>query len=164
MILTPYIFLFPIVWDGIIPIVDYTNYLILGITVALAWELPSKPPSEIIEELKDKLNDGSLGLHRNDTVNKIKYIDIPSINNKYQIPSFYKPSKTKSYYFNKNWKTNDYLLYNNEVKTHPQMNFSNFYTAKYHPKYAKHKNYSFNSWMENDPHWRSTNNGQSQQR
>ncbi|XP_055389283.1 homeobox protein 2-like [Condylostylus longicornis] len=56
---------FQIVWDGIVPIVDYNNYLILGITVALAWALPSDPPSEIIENVVNKLNNGTLGLQRN---------------------------------------------------------------------------------------------------
>lgn len=56
-------------FDLIIPIVDYTNYAIVGITCAMAWELPSKPPSEIIENFRHKLNDGTFGLiRRNDSV------------------------------------------------------------------------------------------------
>lgn len=55
--------------------VDYTNYLILGVTVALAWELPSKPPSEILDDLTERLKDGTLGTSRNDTVENIKYVD-----------------------------------------------------------------------------------------
>lgn len=35
--------MFYIVYDQIIPIVDYTNLFIFGITTALAWELPDKP-------------------------------------------------------------------------------------------------------------------------
>lgn len=31
------------VYDQIIPIVDKTNYLIMGVTVALAWRLPDQP-------------------------------------------------------------------------------------------------------------------------
>jgi len=42
---------FQLVFDIIIPIVDYTNYAILGITCSVAWELPSKPPSELIENV-----------------------------------------------------------------------------------------------------------------
>lgn len=38
--------------------VDYTSYLILGITCAVAWELPSKPPSELIEDLHEKVTEG----------------------------------------------------------------------------------------------------------
>ncbi|XP_055850489.1 uncharacterized protein LOC129915056 [Episyrphus balteatus] len=35
----------------LLPIIDYTNYAILGITCALAYELPSKPLSELQDEL-----------------------------------------------------------------------------------------------------------------
>ncbi|EDV92527.1 GH18790 [Drosophila grimshawi] len=58
-----------LVFDLIIPIVDYTNFAILGITCAVAWELPSKPPSEILENLRTRLNDGTLGtVRRNGSV------------------------------------------------------------------------------------------------
>lgn len=60
---------FQLVFDLIIPIVDYTNFAILGITCAVAWELPSKPPSELLEDLRTRLNDGTLGtVRRNDSV------------------------------------------------------------------------------------------------
>ncbi|XP_053948817.1 uncharacterized protein LOC128857197 [Anastrepha ludens] len=49
---------FQLVFDLIIGMVDFTNYLILGITCAVAWELPSKPPSELIENLHDKVTEG----------------------------------------------------------------------------------------------------------
>lgn len=45
---------------------DYTNYLILGITVALAWELPTKPPSELLSDFEESLKDGSFGISRID--------------------------------------------------------------------------------------------------
>lgn len=161
---------------------DYTNYLILGITVALAWELPSKPPSEIIEELHDKLNDGSLGLHRNDTFNKIKYIETPkpSFNQKLNLPSFYSPSQTDSYYARppiysyKNWQNTNQWKNSNDIKTRPQMNYSDYYQNKYDNKYNytyeyktkfnrrkdnKPSNYYMNSWTENDAHWKTYNGG-----
>jgi len=56
------------VYDEIVGVVDHTNYLILGITVALAWELPSKPPSEELDDLLTKLEDGTIDISRNDTV------------------------------------------------------------------------------------------------
>lgn len=60
---------FQLVFDLIIPIIDYTNFAILGITCAVAWELPSKPPSELLENLRTRLNDGTLGtVRRNDSV------------------------------------------------------------------------------------------------
>lgn len=55
---------FQLVFDLIIPIVDYTNFAILGITCAVAWELPSKPASELVENLRTRLNDGTLGTVR----------------------------------------------------------------------------------------------------
>ncbi|KAM8705713.1 hypothetical protein ACLKA7_010073 [Drosophila subpalustris] len=66
---------FQMVFDEIICVVDYTNYLVLGITVALAWELPSKPPSEALEDLLTKLDDGTIDISRNDTVSNITYVD-----------------------------------------------------------------------------------------
>jgi len=63
------------VYDEIVGVVDHTNYLILGITVALAWELPSKPPSEELDDLLTKLEDGTIDISRNDTVSNITYVD-----------------------------------------------------------------------------------------
>lgn len=60
---------FQLVFDLIIPIVDYTNFAILGVTCAVAWELPSKPPSELVENLRTRLQDGTLGtVRRNGSV------------------------------------------------------------------------------------------------
>lgn len=55
---------FQLVFDIIIPIIDYTNYAILGITCSVAWELPSKPPSELIENVLTRINDGTIGTVR----------------------------------------------------------------------------------------------------
>ncbi|XP_065354532.1 uncharacterized protein LOC135949003 [Calliphora vicina] len=68
---------FQLVFDLIIAVVDYTNFAIMGITCAVAWELPSKPPSEIIENFRTKLNDGTFGLsRRNDsTLQQLEYIN-----------------------------------------------------------------------------------------
>ncbi|KAH8414060.1 hypothetical protein KR222_003775 [Zaprionus bogoriensis] len=66
---------FQMVFDEIICVVDYTNYLVVGITAALAWELPSKPPSEAFEDLLNKLNEGTIDVSRNDTVSNITYVD-----------------------------------------------------------------------------------------
>ncbi|XP_068157355.1 uncharacterized protein [Drosophila tropicalis] len=66
---------FQMVYDEIVGVVDHTNYLILGITVALAWELPSKPPSEELDDLLTKLEDGTIDISRNDTISNITYVD-----------------------------------------------------------------------------------------
>ncbi|XP_055852565.1 uncharacterized protein LOC129916573 [Episyrphus balteatus] len=80
---------FQLVYDLIIGVVDYTNYLILGVTSALAWQLPSDAPSEIVQHLKDKLNDGTLGISRNDTIENIQYIDTKQKQQKYPQKSSY---------------------------------------------------------------------------
>ncbi|EDW83396.1 uncharacterized protein Dwil_GK22824 [Drosophila willistoni] len=60
---------FQLVFDLIIGIVDYENYAILGVTCAVAWELPSKPPSELIENVLTRITDGTIGtVRRNGSV------------------------------------------------------------------------------------------------
>lgn len=54
---------------------DYTNYLVVGVTAALAWELPSQPPGDALENLLTKLNDGTLDISRKDSVSNITYVD-----------------------------------------------------------------------------------------
>ncbi|XP_017083976.2 LOW QUALITY PROTEIN: uncharacterized protein LOC108116549 [Drosophila eugracilis] len=85
---------FQMVYDEIVGVVDHTNYLILGITVALAWELPSKPPSEELDDLLTKLEDGTIDISRNDTVSNITYVDDASE------PTTTKPPDYKPNYIN----------------------------------------------------------------
>ncbi|XP_062124794.1 uncharacterized protein LOC133837896 [Drosophila sulfurigaster albostrigata] len=66
---------FQFVFDEYICVVDHTNYLVLGLTVALAWELPSKAPSEAVDDLLNKLESGTIDVSRNDTVSNITYVD-----------------------------------------------------------------------------------------
>ncbi|XP_029409127.2 uncharacterized protein LOC105232974 [Bactrocera dorsalis] len=66
---------FQLVYDGIYGVADYTNYLILGITVALAWELPSKPQGDVIEEIATRLREPANDLRRNDTESRIIYVE-----------------------------------------------------------------------------------------
>ncbi|XP_017020167.1 uncharacterized protein [Drosophila kikkawai] len=83
---------FQMVYDEIVGVVDHTNYLILGITVALAWELPSKPPSEELDDLLTKLEDGTLDISRNDTVSNITYVDDASAAPTTRPPPVYRPN------------------------------------------------------------------------
>lgn len=54
------------VYDQIIPVVDYTNLFILGVTTALAWELPDSP-TYMDEKLQEQYKNGTLPLlNRND--------------------------------------------------------------------------------------------------
>lgn len=68
--------MFFIVYDTYHPVVDYTNLLVVGITGALAWELPTKPvyPDE---ELQEIYKNGSLPLlRRNDGDVEMNYFRI----------------------------------------------------------------------------------------
>lgn len=67
-----------IVYDTVHPIVGYRNYLVLGITAAMAWELPSRP-IYLDEELQGSYEMGELPLlNRNDkNVTSAQYV-LPS--------------------------------------------------------------------------------------
>lgn len=60
-------------------VVDFTNYLVVGVTVALAWELPSKPPSELLQNLKQHFINKPFS-HQNykDTTN-MEYMSYPAV-------------------------------------------------------------------------------------
>lgn len=70
------------VFDTYQPILGYSNYLILGITAAMAWELPSKPVY-LDEELQESYQMGKLPLlHRNDqNISNSQYTDSKNVNN-----------------------------------------------------------------------------------
>lgn len=61
-------------YDTYHPILGYSNYLILGITAALAWELPSKPVY-LDEELRDSYEMGNLPLaqRKDQNVSNVTY-------------------------------------------------------------------------------------------
>lgn len=78
------------VYDTYQPILGYSNYLILGVTAAMAWELPSKP-IYLDEELRESYEMGELPLlQRND-----KNIS----NSQYSIPSKFENSIQSNYYY-----------------------------------------------------------------
>lgn len=166
-----------LVYDLIVGVVDYTNYLILGVTVALAWELPSKPPSEIFDDLAQRLQDGTLGTSRNDTVNNIKYVDLKknatksigaSNNNKFYInvPPIFKPPMHHQYYVNRP-PDSFYRIQDNrnsqrikDFKVTSKNNWRRknnyFYTPKEHPftKWTQNKNLqNFHSKATKYPWW-----------
>lgn len=86
--------IFFIVYDQIIPIVDYTNLLIFGVTTALAWELPDKPISK--SQLMEIYENGTLPLlRRNDTVDTIDTTTTKPVQN-------FKNRPLDSYYNNRN--------------------------------------------------------------
>lgn len=80
---------FSLVYDTYHPVVDYTNLLVVGITGALAWELPSKPvyPEE---ELQEIYNNGSLPLlRRNDGNVEINTFQDKNVAGIYLLTNFY---------------------------------------------------------------------------
>lgn len=115
-------FVFPFflfsVYDTYHPILEYSNYLILGITAALAWELPSKPVY-FDEELHNAYEMGNLPLlHRNDqNVSNINYTN--TIKEPQSIPMMYNQNNVPNYYY-----TN--------VPSRPNVNINN---KKYYSKY-----------------------------
>lgn len=73
-----------LVYCGIFPVVDYTNLFILGLTTALAWELPDQP-TYVDDTLMEGYENGTLPLlDRNDNgeLSDANLIDTkPPINN-----------------------------------------------------------------------------------
>lgn len=119
--------------------------------MALAWELPSKPPSEIFEDFYERLQDGTLGTTRNDTVENIKYVDIKSKSilpktsvNKYKLQPMFKPPMHYKYYTHRT--PDSFYKYNN----FKPLNYQNYYNPNgYKYKYytTKHIN-PFNKWTQ----------------
>lgn len=106
-------------YDTYHPILEYTNYAILGITAALAWELPSRPVY-LNEELRESYEMGNLPLiNRHDqnvsNVNYTSTVKRPSTNatnsNENAYSNYYYTnvqSPTKQNPFNKFYATKPY--------------------------------------------------------
>ncbi|KNC21723.1 hypothetical protein FF38_03979 [Lucilia cuprina] len=150
---------FQLVYDLIIGVVDYTNYLILGVTVALAWELPSKPPSEIFEDLTERLRDGTLGTSRNDTVKNIKYINLKtktpitktsSTKYEYKLQPIFSPPMHYRYYTHAT--PNSFYKYQNN-KGSQNLNFYttnryNNWSRKDNQYYTPKQGHPFTKWTQ----------------
>lgn len=78
-------------YDGIFPIVDYTNLFILGITCALAWELPESPV-HLSEDLMEKYKNGTLPLLLRMDTNIVTNSSAENSIDDYGYDSFYKPN------------------------------------------------------------------------
>lgn len=142
-------------YDQIAPIVDYANLFIFGLTVALAWELPSKPDYSATDTTEDKIS----RKHSNNTIKKPKKQSKVSLNNpidadlhnhanyhnymdnveytKYLLWKIGKKLQTNGY----NYVTNDKLKsmpYSKHTYFNGFENVSDVHTdlsAKYHPYY-----------------------------
>lgn len=133
----------------IVGVVDYTNYLILGVTVALAWELPSKPPSEIFDDFTERLKDGTFGTSRNDSVEKIKYTDLKSKSTTSKTPA-------------------NILQYKLQPMLRPPMHYQyytsqtpdNFYRMKQSLGNSSYGSNRYNVWSKNDVKYYSPNQKQ----
>lgn len=102
------------VYDTYHPIVDYSNYLILGITAAMAWELPSTP-IYLNEELRESYEMGQLPLlHRDDkNVTNAQYV-LPSkkyANTANTINSYYTNIPKQKFGYEKNQYQSPYKSY-----------------------------------------------------
>ncbi|KAH8294289.1 hypothetical protein KR054_010489 [Drosophila jambulina] len=130
---------FQMVYDEIVGVVDHTNYLILGITVALAWELPSKPPSEELDDLLTKLEDGTLDISRNDTVSNITYVDNASAVPTTSPPPVYKPNYINLSGSGSGSGSNSYYSPNPVFRTpmHPSHQYADSYYSR--PKGGRRK-------------------------
>jgi hypothetical protein len=77
------------VYDGIYPIVGYEKLFILGITVSMAWQLPSEPFYKTLETVLEKqknlvkIDKPSLASRIDDDSTKLQYIDSNGKNNFY---------------------------------------------------------------------------------
>lgn len=129
------------VYDSVHPIVGYSNYLILGITAAMAWELPSKPVY-LDEELRDSYEMGDLPLlHRNDknvttaqyVLPSQKYSNRPNTND----PNFYYTNIPKQ-------------KFSYEKKNQYQSPYKSPYQTSYKPSYpATNKLQNYVSYADN---------------
>ncbi|EDV53859.1 uncharacterized protein LOC6554833 [Drosophila erecta] len=134
---------FQMVYDEIVGVVDHTNYLILGITVALAWELPSKPPSEELDDLLTKLEDGTIDISRNDTVSNITYVDadVDASVTTTSRPPDYKPNYINlSSYGSSSGGSNSYYSHSPVFRTpmHPSHRYADSYYSS-RPKGGRRK-------------------------
>lgn len=126
-------------YDQIIPVVDNTNFLIFGITTALAWELPDKPISKT--QLMEIYENGTLPLlRRNDTVDTINSpTTAPAA-----IVESYKNRPLDSYYNNRNeYAGNSY--YNSAHGANNDMSYGPAYFNK--PNYKPNR-YSDDNTLE----------------
>lgn len=130
-----------LVYDQIIPIVDNTNFLIFGVTTALAWELPDKPISK--SQLMDIYENGTLPLlRRNDTVDTI---DTTTTTQAANVESF-KNRPLDSYYNNRNeYAGNSYYTSggHNDISYRPTY----FNKPNYKPNYKPNR-YSDDNTLE----------------
>ncbi|KAH8363451.1 hypothetical protein KR084_010494 [Drosophila pseudotakahashii] len=139
---------FQMVYDEIVGVVDHTNYLILGVTVALAWELPSKPPSEELDDLLTKLEDGTLDISRNDTVSNITYVDDASSPTTTAKPPDYKPNyiNLSSYGGGSSSGSNSYYSSSPTVfrtPMHPSHQYADSYYSRYKGGRRKDNHYYY---------------------
>lgn len=117
--------------------VDNTNFMIFGITTALAWELPDKPIEK--SQLMDIYENGTLPLllRRNDTVNTI---DLSTTKPAANVQSF-KNRPLNSYYNNRNeYSGNSY--YNSAGGGNNDIS--------YRPAYFKKPNYKPNRYSDDN--------------
>ncbi|GAB0091550.1 hypothetical protein DMENIID0001_064050 [Sergentomyia squamirostris] len=118
-----------VIYDQTIPVVALPLVFTVGVTVAIAYELPSKPLSELVDDFRNKfeLPKSEGNNSKSDNINKITYIanrhnlyynDDPKVkaNVQYQIKrkDYYPPQSQQIYYVNNKpnpWIDNDKFNY-----------------------------------------------------
>lgn len=102
------------VYDQTIPILAAVLHWTIGVTNALAWELPSKPLYKITQELKEKLKTGELWAQKKDNnVTKLTYVDSNNTKNN----NWYDVNKHNYYYSSPTRYTGNYNSNNNLFNT-----------------------------------------------
>lgn len=120
------------VYDTYYPIVDYTNLVYLGVTAAMAWELPSKP-IDLDEALGDSYEMGGLPpLQRNDkNVTNAQYVLPPkkysNVPNGIKSNYYYTNIPEKTAYYQKNQYQSPYK------SSYYPPNYKSPYSAQNHP-------------------------------
>lgn len=124
-----------VVYDQTIPIVALPLLFTVGVTVAMAWELPSMPVWEITKEIRDQIASGGLSRIDNDfnTTNLIDTHDNGTFNNINHHNYYYTPEVdgTKVNKSNYGYNSNKYYYTNS--------NSNNFNTLKGSKPYQSNK-------------------------
>lgn len=134
-------FLKNLVYDTYQPILGYSNYLILGVTAAMAWELPSKP-IYLDEELRESYQMDNLPLlNRND-----KNISTA----KYTILTKQQPNNSNYYYTNLPKKQqNNYFISDKYSQRYPSSSSSKLNYNKNYVKLNSLKHIDSSNKIEN---------------
>nr|XP_019565378.2 uncharacterized protein LOC109433402 [Aedes albopictus]XP_029718355.1 uncharacterized protein LOC109403301 [Aedes albopictus] len=148
---------FQVVYDQTIPVVGSTLLFTVGVTVALAYQLPSISIFEISKMLREHVADGVHLRRKDENFNDTTLVDTST--NKYE------QSNKHSYYYNNPYGssqqqqtngTKNILSYYNNLQQQnqpPQMGYNNriqYYTSSNDSRYGAYQS-SANNWQSTHP-------------